>query len=217
MTAINALATSSLKAARMPTPDDAKVIQNLEKIEQQAHRATEMIRAIARFAHRAAPEIGAVDFPAVAAELSPLEREAERHGIVLRFDAAPNLPRIAADPGAVVQILSCLVRNAIDAILRGGATRREIIVSAAWSDDGLIEVCVSDSGPGIGPDVSPNLFDPFAPDRPEATGIGLAVSRAMVEVFGGRLVVKSSDARGAVVAFALPATRQGDVSERHGG
>jgi two-component system sensor kinase FixL len=217
MTAINALASSSLKAARQPMPDNAKLTQNLEKIEQQAHRATEMIRAIAQFAHRADAEAGPAEFHAVVAKLAPLEREAERHGIVLRVNAAPGLPRVAADPAAVAQVLSCLVRNGIDAILRGTTTRREIVVSAAWSDDGMVEVSVADSGPGIDPDASRTLFDPFAPDRPEDCGVGLAASRAIVEAFGGRIVVKSSDTRGAVVAFALPAARQGDVGERRGG
>jgi two-component system sensor kinase FixL len=215
MTAINALASSSLKAARAASPENEKLIQNLEKIEQQARRATEMIRAIAQFSHRVAPELGAVDFHSVVAELTALEREAERHGIALRYDAAPGLPRIAAEPAAVTQVLSCLVRNAMEAVLHGGAARCEIVVSAAWTDDGMVEISVTDTGPGIPADVTATLFDPFASDRPEDSGVGLAVSRAIVEAFGGRLLVKSSDTNGTVVSFALPAVR-GDVSERRG-
>lgn len=213
MTAINALASSSLKAARGPTPDMVKLSQNLEKIEQQARRATDMIRAVAQFAHRVAPELGAADFRAIVAELLPLDREAERQGITLQYEAAPGLPRIAADPVAVTRVLSCLVRNAMEAIENGNSARREIVVSAAWSDDGMVEISTADTGPGIAAEVSPTLFDPFALDRPEDSGVGLAVSRAIVEAFGGRLVVKSSDTNGTVMAFALPAVRQGGVSE----
>ena len=217
MTAINALASSSLKAARGPAPDMAKLAANLEKIEQQARRATEMIRAVAQFAHRVAPELGVADFRAIVTTLMPLDREAARHGIALRYEAAPGLPRIAADPAAVSQVLSCLVRNAMEAVQHGGTARREIVASAAWSDDGMVEISVTDTGPGIAPDVTHALFDPFAFDRPEDSGVGLAVSRAIVETFGGRLAVKTSDTNGTVMAFALPAVRQGDASERRGG
>jgi two-component system sensor kinase FixL len=216
MTAINALTASSLKAVRAPTPDTAKLAGNLEKIEQQARRATDMIRAIAQFAHRTAPDIGAVDAPTIFAELAALGREAEQRGIALRFGAAPGLPGVAADPAAVVQVLSSLARNAIEAVHGGGTARREVVISAAWSDDGMVEMSVADTGPGIRPDVIPTLFDPFAPGRPEDSGVGLAVSRAIIEALGGRLGVKSSDASGVVVAFALPVVRQGDTSERRG-
>jgi two-component system sensor kinase FixL len=217
MTAINALTASSLKAARAATPDTGKLVQNLEKIEQQARRATEMIRAVAQFAQRSGAEPGPTEFQTVVAMLAPLGNEAERRGFALRFEAAPGLPSIAADPAAVGQVLSCLVRNAIEAVARDGAARREIVASAAWSDDGMVEISVADQGPGIDPDAAAALFDPFAADRPDDCGVGLAVSRAIVDAFGGRLVVKSSDARGAVVAFALPAVRQGGVGERRGG
>jgi two-component system sensor kinase FixL len=72
----------------------------------------------------------------------------------------------------------------------------------------MVEISVADTGPGIAPDVTPALFDPFASERPEDSGVGLAVGRAIVEAFGGRLVVKSSDTRGTVMAFALPAVRK---------
>jgi signal transduction histidine kinase len=81
----------------------------------------------------------------------------------------------------------------------------------------MVEVAVADTGTGIDTELAPTLFDPFDPERPGECGVGLAVTRAIVEALGGRIGVKSNSASGAAVAFALPAEKQGDTSERRVG
>lgn len=218
MTAINALAASSLKAAGDPTSNGARLAANLAKIDEESRRATEMIRGFSRFAHRVAPDIGAAEpKAAVAAALAGLAPDAVRHDIAVRVSTEEDLPRIAADPAVVAQIVAGLVRNAINALATSDGEKREIVVSGARTDDGMIEIAVADTGPGIDPTIAGAIFDPFDPERPDEWGVGLAVSRAIVEALGGRMNIKSSSDRGTVVAFVLPVSTQGGAGERRPG
>ena len=213
MTAINAYAAAGLKAARSPTPDTVKLADNVAKIEQHARRATDMIHAFAAFAHRRELAASPIDVDdAVAAALAPLAAEAKRRGIEFVVETTPGLPRVVADRTTIEQVASCLARNAIDALVRLPAGKRKIEIVKGCAADGMVEVTVADTGPGIAAAVADALFDPFGPGRPEDCGVGLAVSRAMLELYGGRIGIKSSSREGAVVAFALPPAKVGGGS-----
>jgi C4-dicarboxylate-specific signal transduction histidine kinase len=205
ITAINALVSAALRAARAPASDQDKLVDNLTKIEREARRASDAIRAFAQFAHDGASDVGTTELDVVlAGALARLDDDVRRHGITVRLDITPGLPSVAVGPAAVGQISACLLRNAIDAVTRGTGERREISIAAAPSHDGMIEVSVADTGPGIDPEFARTIFDPFAPERPREWGIGLAVTRTIIEALGGRIGVKSNSGEGAVVAFMLP-------------
>jgi len=207
MTAINAYAASSLKHARGSAPDLTKLSDNLEKIEQQARRATDMIHAFAAFSHRREPASTVDVAGAIDTALALLVADARRHDIEIALESPVNIPRVAADRTTVEQVVACLVRNAIDALARRPGGTRRIEITTHRAVDGMVEVEVADTGPGIDEGVVAGLFDPFAPSRPEDCGVGLTVSRALLEVYGGRLGVTSSDRSGTVVVFALPSAK----------
>jgi C4-dicarboxylate-specific signal transduction histidine kinase len=200
---------AALRAARAPVPDQIKLVDNLTKIEREARRVTDAIRGFAQFAHHAASDIGTADLDVVlAGALACVDDDVRRHGIAVRLDISPGLPTVAADPTAVGHVSACLMRNAIDALSRGTGERREISIAAAPNHDGMIEVSVADTGPGIDPEFARTIFDPFAADRPREWGVGLAVSRTILEALGGRIGVKSNSRQGAVVAFVLPPAKR---------
>jgi two-component system sensor kinase FixL len=207
MTAINAYAAATLKNARGPAPDFMKLADNLEKIEQQARRATDMIHAFAAFSHRREPASAVDVTAAIDAALALLAADARQHDVEIAVDHSVNVPRVAADRTTVEQVTACLVRNAIDALARCPGGTRRIEIATHRAADGMVEVEVADTGPGIDETVEAGLFDPFAPSRPEDCGVGLTVSRALLEMYGGRIGVTSSGRSGTVVVFALPSAK----------
>jgi len=124
--------------------------------------------------------------------------------IELAVHAAAALPDIQVDPMRLEQALTELVSNALDAMPEGGrldvATRAEPGPGGA----GGVVVEVTDSGPGIAPEILPNLGEPFFTTRPEGTGLGLAIAKRYVEEAGGRLDITSTLGRGTTVRIWLP-------------
>jgi two-component system, NtrC family, sensor kinase len=131
--------------------------------------------------------------------------------IELAVHAPASLPDVQVDPMRLEQALTELVSNALDAMPEGGrldvATRAEPGPGGA----GGVVVDVTDSGPGIAPEILPNLCEPFFTTRPEGTGLGLAIAKRYVEEAGGRLDITSTVGRGTTVRIWLPSAR-GEVA-----
>jgi two-component system sensor kinase FixL len=133
----------------------------------------------------------------------------ERDGLVVRcaFDAAAD--KVLADRIQVQQVVVNLVRNALEAM--DGGPRRELRIGSQPVDTELVECCIADTGPGISPEVLPDLFQPFATDKVEGTGIGLAVCRTIVEGHGGRIWAEAAPGGGAAFRFTLRRMGSGDA------
>jgi signal transduction histidine kinase len=214
LTAINAYATSCLRAMKSDAPDISKLAQNLERLEQQSRRATDMIRQFTHFLRRRQPALEHIDLNAmVAGSLALLDAESRRHGIEVRLDLAPRLPDVRADRELVEQVAFNLLRNAIDALKRRGDGPRKVEIQTARGENGMVEVTVADTGPGIDEAIVKHVFEPFASEKPAHMGIGLPISRSIVEAHGGHIKLKSSSGEGAVLAFALPAVNEGESRE----
>ena len=123
--------------------------------------------------------------------------------MTLERSIAEGLPAVEVDPVLITQALSNLLINAAQASASGGrihirADRREI------DGNGFIRIRVIDDGPGIAPDVLPKLFQPFFTTKQTGIGMGLAISRALIEANGGELWVESDEGSGASFHFTLP-------------
>ena len=106
----------------------------------------------------------------------------------------------------IQQVLLNLIRNALDAMTEGGAPcRRELSVAAVPVGPDWVEVAVADTGPGLAPEVAGRLFDPFVSGKPGGMGVGLSISRSIVQAHGGRLWAEANRGGGAVFRFTLPA------------
>jgi C4-dicarboxylate-specific signal transduction histidine kinase len=139
-----------------------------------------------------------------------LEPEARLHGVTVRLEDGEALPPVLGNAIQIEQVLVNLMLNGVQAV--ADCARREVVVAATRSGD-TVEVAVSDSGDGIAAAVLNRLFSPFVTTKARGLGLGLAISRTIVENHGGRLWATSMTEAGATFRFSLPlASARDDVS-----
>ena len=126
-----------------------------------------------------------------------------RHQIELAVEIDPGLPEVLVDRLQIDTVLHNLLANAIDALKSAESEQRRISVNATLSSS-AVRITVSDTGPGLPPELARGVFRPFTTTKPEGMGLGLAISRSIVENHGGRLTAERTD-RGAALSFTLPA------------
>ncbi len=177
----------------------------LDRVAREVARAGEVIRRLRDFyrtgstrRERAAP---ASVVGAVVQSLAP--RLAE-HRIAIEVSHEPDLPAIDVDVVQMHAVLHNLIANAIDALAADSVTERRIRVTLAARPDGTIRCAVADTGPGIADEVAARLFEPFTSTKPGGMGLGLAMSRSIVEAHGGQLGVDRTAVRGATFELILP-------------
>ena len=182
----------------------------MEKSVRQAHRASDMIRRLRSFVSRGSTEMGPIivnDVIRDAARLALIG--AADQNIRTRFELAEGLPEVTADRVQVQQVVVNLIRNGIDAMAEAGSGAGEalLVVSTGRSAEGNVLISVADSGPGIAPEVAGDLFMPFVTTKIGGMGIGLSMSRSIVEAHGGRIWVEAAREGGARFVFTLPSER----------
>jgi signal transduction histidine kinase len=132
-----------------------------------------------------------------------LRHELTRNRVSLHTDLAPDLPRVLGDRVQLQQVMLNLIMNGIDAMSMVTDRPRELLIKSAKHSDGVL-IQVQDSGPGIDPGQADRIFEPFFTDKPEGIGMGLSISRSIVESHGGRLWTVAGT-NGALFEFTLPA------------
>jgi PAS domain S-box-containing protein len=188
-------------------PDLERARAAATRIENDGSRAADIIHRLRAFYKTGAPpKLELVDVNQVAGEmLALLRNEADRHSISLRTELALQLPLIMADRVQLQQVLMNLLLNGIEAIADGPG---EITVQSQSTEQGLLLISVTDTGVGL-PCEKPNrLFSAFYTTKPQGTGMGLAISRSIIEAHGGRLWAAVNAERGATFHFTLPAESQ---------
>jgi len=184
-------------------PDLAEAHAALEAMVADTTRAAEIINRVASLYRKGGPQRESVDVNEVAREtLTLLRTEAERYRISLRTDLAADVPRVAADRVQLQQVLMNLMLNAIEAMQDTGG---ELTVRSERGESGELVLSVSDTGVGLPPGKSDAVFEAFFTTKPQGTGMGLSISRSIVESHGGRLWARSGSERGATFHFSLPA------------
>ena len=130
-----------------------------------------------------------------------LRSEANEHAVSIRTDLAADLPKITADRVQLQQVLMNLMLNGIEAMKETGGV---LSVKTGRRDGGQVLISVSDMGVGLPAGRADEVFNAFFTTKPQGSGMGLAISRSIVESHGGRLWATSNDGRGATVHFTLP-------------
>jgi signal transduction histidine kinase len=133
-----------------------------------------------------------------------LRSEAGRYSISIRIELAEDLPKVMADRVQLQQVLMNLMLNGIDAMKETGSGSELAIKSE--TDDGQLLISISDTGVGLPPEQGDQIFRAFFTTKDNGTGMGLPISRSIIESHGGRLWGTSSSGRGATFHFTLPAT-----------
>ncbi|QQZ44079.1 PAS domain S-box protein [Pseudomonas sp. SK3(2021)] len=184
-----------------------KVAQGLERIAEQATHAAEVIKRLRAFLRKGGRRVQALDLAEVARETVRLcAWEAQACQVTIELRLADNLPPVYADRILLEQVLLNLLRNAIEANREVHPQQgSQIVLGARASGEGGVEVSVSDQGPGVSAEQLAQLFTPFYTSKANGLGLGLSMSRSIVEGFGGDLQAQPQS-RGLKMCCHLPAT-----------
>ena len=183
--------------------------QQFEAIIKDTRRANEVIQRIRALARRAPPERGWLDVNDIIKEVAALMgSEVHRHRIVLILELDETIPLIMGDRVQLQQVTINLVMNAVEAIAAAGNGRRELIIGSGREESGYVLVTVRDTGVGLAPEQLDHVFDAFYTTKPTGMGMGLRVSRRIVEAHDGRLWATRNSPRGMVFSFTLLAGEQ---------
>jgi len=196
-----------LDAESRALPED--VAEDLRVIHRHAQRVARIAHGLLSFARHSSGEQGRVDLNRVVDEtLLLVEKMIVTDGIALRRALAPNLPPIWGDANALQQVVMNLVTNARDAVKGGG----EISVETGFTTDppGGVRLIVSDTGPGISPEILPKIFDPFFTTKAQGTGLGLSISYGIVREHQGTVDVQSRPGEGTTFALTFRSAKVGD-------
>jgi two-component system sensor kinase FixL len=197
-------------AADPPNVDETR--QALQRILDDANRAGQVIARIRGLLQRGTPEktgLGINDL--IRETLAFTRNERERKGVVVHTELRDDLPPVEGDRVQLQQVLVNLILNAIDAM--GGTTSgsRALTIRSHGDDAGGVVVEVADRGKGLEPGQHERIFDPFYSTKPGGLGMGLAISRSILETHGGRIWATPNDGPGLSIQFSLPAGEQAVV------
>jgi PAS domain S-box-containing protein len=185
-------------------PDIEEAREAVSRITQDVTRASEIISRISILFKKGEPQREWVDVNEVIREMINLLRsEAGRRAISIRTELAPDLPHVNADRVQLQQVFMNLMRNGIDAISERNAAGDLTIKSQRNRDDQVL-ISVSDTGIGLPPERADKVFEAFFTTKPQGTGMGLSISRSIIESHGGRLWATANPDRGATFQFTLP-------------
>jgi two-component system sensor kinase FixL len=209
--ASNFLNGSMVLVEREPV-DKARLREMLRMTTEQVLRGGQIIRRLREFVARGEAERRIENLPQLLEEAGALAMVgAKEKGVRLRFAVARDVELVLADKVQVQQVALNLIRNAIEAMQ--DAPKRDLVVGARLTDEDMVEVFVSDTGTGISPQAAEQLFQPFFTTKAEGMGVGLSISRTIVEAHGGRIWVEPNPAGGTVFRFTLPGVLQREITD----
>ena len=185
---------------------DPQADEVLTSIIEECHRAADITRRILRFAKPAPAEMAPVDLKSVAEESLMLAGYQVKMEKVERIvDVVPNLPKVRGNQNQIQEVLLNLILNACQAMGEQGG---KLMVRVQPSRDGMVELAVADTGPGIPAGKLLKIFDPFYTTKPTGTGLGLFVTQRIVKSHGGTIDVESTEGEGTCFTIRLPAWQE---------
>ncbi len=217
LAAIVADANASLNWLAASPPDLGSVREALEAIVKDGHRASEVIQRVRQLVRKTSPQKARLDVNDVIRDVVPLiGTEMRSHEVSLRIDLAPALPPVLADRVQLQQVLINLVMNGIEAMAFIDGRSRELVICSQPGDDYHVVVAVQDAGVGIDAQKADQLFSAFYTTKPDGMGMGLSISRSIIEAHGGRLWATPNPDHGATFHFALPKMPEELPGDPHG-
>jgi PAS domain S-box-containing protein len=189
-------------------PDVEEAREAASRIAKDATRAADIIRRVRLLFQKGAPQQELVDVNEVIREMMVLlGSEADRCLASIRADLATDLPKVVADRVQLQQVFTNLMLNGIEAMKDAG-TLRELTIKSERASNSHLLISVSDTGVGLAPRQTDEIFNPFYSTKPNGIGMGLAISRSIIESHGGRLWATANNGPGATFNFTLPSEVQ---------
>lgn len=186
-----------------PNFDEAR--KAVDRIIKDSYRASDVISRVRALVKKTPARNDLVDLNEVIVEVLALaQNQARRAGVVLKRELATDLPRVRGDRVQLQQVILNLVINGLEAIAKNKNGERELSISSSIDDSKAVTVAVRDTGEGLDPANLERVFDAFFTTKADGMGMGLAISRTIIESHGGRLWATSNSPRGAVFQFTLP-------------
>jgi two-component system sensor kinase FixL len=208
---LSAIATYARACERLlesADPDLTETRSSLHEIGEEAFRAGDIIRHLRQLVGGQASEHTVTDLNELIEDISVLaQADARVHTTQLELDLAEGLPRVNADRVQLQQVLLNLVRNALEALQELPAAGRKITICTTRASDDLVEMSVSDNGPGLSPAIADRLFTPFVTTKAAGTGLGLAISRTIVQAHDGKIAHRVRSPSGACFFVRVPAVK----------
>lgn len=195
--------SASLRYLAQEPPDLEEARSALVVAIREANRASDVIGRIRALLRRTPPPMRRLDMSEVIYEVLALAREELKgHGIAVTTELATDTPPVLGDRIQLQQLLLNLIRNCIDAMSAITDRPRKLVIRSALHKDGVL-IQVQDSGKGVNPEQADRVFEPFFTTKTHGIGMGLAISRSIVEAHGGRLWATPASPYGAIFQFTL--------------
>lgn len=190
LAAIANFARGCIRRVRAGDMNQNDLLAPLTEVCEQAERAGEILRHVREFVRKRELDLVSVDInPIVRTVVKFNEMEACQQGAIVRLDLMENLPRVQADAIMLEQVLYNLVRNAFEAMSEALSNERVVTIRTRYTRAQGVMIEVSDTGPVVEQDIIEQMFAPFFSTKPDGVGMGLSISRSIIESHGGRLSV----------------------------
>ena len=191
---------------------EAMIRDAIDKAAQQALRAGQIIRRLREFVARGDSEQQVEPLAKLIEEAGALALVGSKEsGARVSYDLDPSVEFVLADKVQVQQVLLNLIRNGIEAMLESG--QRELTISSRRVEDGMVRLDVADTGTGIAPEIAGQLFQPFVTTKRTGMGVGLSISRTIVEAHGGRLWAEPNPGGGTIFRFTLRIVEEKELGD----
>jgi len=205
LTAITSYAEASRRILGQKRPDVKKLDEALAWIAEEALRAGEIIRHLRGLVRERQSLREEQDLNALIASIEHLASlYARLHNTQVSFDLAPDLPPVYADGVQIQQVALNLIRNGIDVASRSGRRGGRVVIRSRRPQEGEVQVSVEDDGRGLAKEDEEKVFSPFYTTKEDGMGLGLAISKSIVNEHGGRIWYTPGDRSGTVFHFTLP-------------
>lgn len=186
-------------------PNVERARESMTRVISEGNRASEVIKRIRALSKKASPHKAPVDLNEVIQEvLTLIGTELVKNRVLLTCDLKSNLPKVMGDRVQLQQVLLNLIMNAVEAMTVVRDRPRNLVIRSSVNDSGDVLTAVRDSGPGVDPQHLDQVFEAFFTTKTEGVGMGLSISRSIIEAHGGRLSAAPNDGPGGTFQFSLP-------------
>jgi C4-dicarboxylate-specific signal transduction histidine kinase len=212
LTAVVAHSHACLEWLSADPPDIGKARQTINSILRDGTRAGRVLSRIRALFSKQAHASDWIDMNEVILELTVFFRdEAMWQQVAIRADLAPNLPRIRGDRVQLQQVVLNLMMNAMDAMQGTAPGSRELVIRSKLGTPNEVTISVEDSGAGLSTEIADKIFDPFFTTKPQGLGMGLSISRSIIEAHHGRLSAATRPSGGTSFQFTLLLSQREDA------